>query len=575
MRVVDLKVVLSERLGRAFDVVAGAGIDPSVRRSQYADYQADGALAAARQVKSNPREVAARVVEQAALDDLCASVTVSGPGFINLTIRNDVLARFVVEVACADQFGVAASTPETVVVDYSAPNVAKEMHAGHLRSTIIGDAAVRLLEWLGHRVIRQNHIGDWGTPFGMLIEHLLDLGEDEAVHELSIGDLNGFYRAARVKFDASEEFKQRARHRVVLLQGGDADTLHLWRLLIGESQKYFITVYSELGVRLTDEDFAGESTYNDQLASVVAELENAGMAKESDGALCVFPNGFTGRDGEPLPLIVRKRDGGYGYDSTDLATIRYRMRVLGATRLLYVVGSPQHQHFEMVFQTAREAGWLVPPARAEHIGHGSVLGKDGKMLRSRAGESVRLIDLIEEAISRATAAVVKKNPDMDEATRAAVAHAVGIGAVKYADLSTDRGKDYVLDFDRMLSFDGNTAPYLQYAHTRIRSIFRRAGIEPPEFVDRVVIAAPAERALALAVLEFPSVIRDVEQNMQFHRLAGYLFGLATAFTSFYEQCPVLKADGEVRESRLVLCALTARSLAEGLGLLGIEAPEQL
>lgn len=572
---VDLKVALSERLGPAFEAVAGVGVDPSVRRSQHADYQADGALAAARRVESSPREVAARVVEQATLDDLCASVTISGPGFINLTIRDDVLARFVVEVTRADRLGVAAPTPETVVVDYSAPNVAKEMHAGHLRSTIIGDAAVRLLEWLGHRIIRQNHIGDWGTPFGMLIEHLLDLGEDEAAHELSIGDLNGFYRAARVKFDAVEEFKQRARHRVVLLQGGDADTLHLWRLLIGESQKYFMTVYDQLGVRLTDEDFAGESTYNDQLASVVTELENAGMAKESDGALCVFPNGFSGRDGEPQPLIVRKRDGGYGYDSTDLATIRYRLRALGATRLLYVVGSAQHQHLEMVFQTAHEAGWLVSPARAEHIGHGSVLGKDGKMLRSRAGESVRLIDLVEEAISRATAAVVEKNADLDEATRAAVAHAVGVGAVKYADLSTDRGKDYVLDFDRMLSFDGNTAPYLQYAHARIRSIFRRAGIKPPEAVDRVVIAAAAERALALAVLEFPSVIGEVEQSMQFHRLAGYLFGLATAFTTFYEQCPVLKTEGEVRESRLVLCALTARILAEGLGLLGIEAPEQL
>ncbi len=572
---VDLKVALSERLGRAFEVVAGAGVDPSVRRSQHADYQADGALAAARRMKSNPREVAARVVEQAALDDLCASVEISGPGFINLTIRDDVLARCVVEASRADRFGVAAPTPETVVVDYSAPNVAKEMHAGHLRSTIIGDAAVRLLEWLGHRVIRQNHIGDWGTPFGMLIEHLLDLGEDEAAHELSIGDLNGFYRAARVKFDVSEEFKQRARHRVVLLQGGDTDTLHLWRLLIDESQKYFMTVYDRLGVRLTDGDFAGESMYNDQLPAVVAELENAGLAKESDGALCVFPDGFSGRDGEPQPLIVRKRDGGYGYDSTDLATIRYRLRTLGATRLLYVVGSPQHQHLEMVFQTAREAGWLVSPARAEHIGHGSVLGKDGKMLRSRAGESVRLIDLIEEAVARATAAVVEKNPDLDTATRAAVAHAVGIGAVKYADLSTDRGKDYVLDFDRMLSFDGNTAPYLQYAHARIRSIFRRAGVTSPETADRVVIAAAAERALALALLEFPSVISELEQSMQFHRLAGYLFGLATAFTGFYEQCPVLKSEGEVRESRLVLSALTARILAEGLGLLGIEAPEQL
>ncbi len=575
MGVAYLEVLLRERLAQAFEIVVGVGVDPSVRRSQHADYQADGALAAARRVKSNPRELAARVVEQAALDDLCASVEISGPGFINLTLRDDVLAPFVLEMARADMLGVTLPAPETVVVDYSGPNVAKEMHAGHLRSTIIGDAAVRLLEWLGHRVIRQNHLGDWGTPFGMLIEHLLDLGEDEAVHELSIGDLNGFYRAARVKFDASEEFKERARHRVVRLQNDDAETLHLWRLLIDESQKYFMTVYHQLGVRLTDEDFAGESAYNDELASVAAELERLGVAKESDGALCVFPDGFNGRDGEPLPLIVRKSDGGYGYASTDLAAIRHRLRNLGAARLLYVVGSPQHQHLEMVFETAREAGWLVSPARAEHIGHGSVLGKDGKMLRSRAGESVRLIDLIEEAVTRATAAVVDKNPDLDGTTQAAVARAVGIGAMKYADLSTDRGKDYILDYDRMLSFDGNTAPYLQYAHARIRSIFRRAGIEQPDAIDRIVISAPSERALALTVLEFPEVIAEIEQNMQFHRLAAYLFGLATVFTGFYEQCPVLKAEGQVRDTRLVLCALTARILATGLDLLGIDAPEQL
>ncbi|MGH3753456.1 MAG: arginine--tRNA ligase [Pseudonocardiaceae bacterium] len=570
-----LEALLRERLAQAFEVVAGVGADPSVRRSQHADYQADGALAAARRAKSNPRELATRVVEQAALDDLCAAVEISGPGFINLTLRDDVLAQFVVDVTRTDRLGVTPPVPETVVVDYSAPNVAKEMHAGHLRSTIIGDAAVRLLEWLGHRVIRCNHLGDWGTPFGMLIEHLLDRGEDEAVHELSIGDLNGFYRAARVKFDASEEFQERARHRVVLLQNNDAETLHLWRLLIGESQKYFMTVYHQLGVRLTTEDFAGESAYNDELASVAAELERLGVAKESEGALCVFPDGFKGRDGEPLPLIVRKSDGGYGYASTDLAAIRHRLRNVGATRLLYVVGSPQHQHFEMVFQAAREAGWLVPPARAEHIGHGSVLGRDGKMLRSRAGDSVRLIDLIDEAVTRATAAVLDKNPDLDATTQATVARAVGIGALKYADLSTDRIKDYILDYDRMLSFDGNTAPYLQYAHARIRSIFRRAGLESPDTIDQIVMSAPAERALALAVLEFPEVIAEIEQNMQFHRLATYLFGLATAFTGFYEQCPVLKAEGQVRDSRLVLCALTARLLSTGLDLLGIEAPEQL
>ncbi len=572
----DVEAVLRERLGQAFEAVVGAPADPMVRRSQHADYQADGALGAARRVQANPRELATRIVEHVELDDLCSSVEISGPGFINLTIRDDALSRLLVDVMAAGRLGVSPPVvTETVVVDYSGPNVAKEMHAGHLRSTIIGDAAVRLLEWLGHTVIRQNHIGDWGTPFGMLIEHLADLGEDEAAHELSIGDLNGFYRAARVKFDTGDEFAQRARRRVVLLQNGDADTLRMWRLLIGESQKYFMTVYDQLGVRLTTSDFAGESAYNNDLASVVTELESLGLARDSDGALCVFPDGFRGRNGEPLPLIVRKSDGGYGYASTDLAAIRYRLGKLGATRLLYVVGSPQHQHFEMVFQSAREADWLAAPARAEHIGHGSVLGEDGKMLRSRAGESVRLIDLLDEAVTRAGAAVAEKNPGLDEQGQDAVAHAVGIGAVKYADLSTDRNKDYVLDYDRMLAFDGNTGPYLQYAHARIRSIFRRAGIDPPASASDLVIAEPAERALALAILEFPSVIGEVEQSLQFHRLAAYLFDLATAFTAFYERCPVLKAEGRVRESRLVLCALTACILATGLGLLGIEAPHQL
>ncbi len=572
----DLEAVLARRLAQAFETVVGAEVDPMVRRSQHADYQADGALAAARSIGSNPREVATRIVEQAELDDLCNSVEISGPGFINLTMRDDTLAEFVGEVAGAERLGVQATAPpETVVVDYSAPNVAKEMHAGHLRSTIIGDAAVRLLEWLGHTVIRQNHVGDWGTPFGMLIEHLLDLGEDEAAHELSIGDLNGFYQSARVKFDDSDDFAERARRRVVLLQGGDVETIRLWRLLIGESQKYFMNVYDRMDVRLSDADFAGESRYNDDLAPVVAELEDLGLAKESDGALCVFPEGFTGRDGEPLPLIVRKRDGGYGYATTDLAALRYRVHDLGATRLLYVVGSPQHQHLEMVYQAAREAGWLTPPARAEHISHGSVLGKDGKMLRSRTGRSIRLIDLLDEAVTRATAAVADKNPHLEGAARHAVAHAVGIGAVKYADLSTDRNKDYILDYDRMLSFDGNTGPYLQYAHARIQSIFRRAGVEPSDTADKVVISEPAERALAFALLEFPRVIREVEHTLQFHSLAGYLFELATTFTGFYERCPVLRAEALVRDSRLVLCALTARILATGLDILGIEAPGQL
>jgi arginyl-tRNA synthetase len=409
----------------------------------------------------------------------------------------------------------------------------------------------------------------------MLIEHLLDIGEAEAAVELSVGDLTGFYQAARKKYDASDDFKNRSRQRVVLLQSGDEQTLRLWHRLVEESKKYFLTVYALLGVRLTAEDFFGESFYNDQLQSVVDELDELGLLKISDGAKCVFPGDYRNREGDPLPIIVQKSDGGFGYGATDLATIRRRLQVLHATRLLYVVGLPQQQHLAMVFDTAREAGWLKPPAVAEHIGHGSILGDDGKMLRTRAGVSVKLVDLLEEAVLRAAAVIAEKNPKLDEAARAKVARAVGIGAVKFADLSTDRAKDYVFDYDRMLSFEGNTAPYLQYAHARIWSIFRRAGVEPPASAEALVVAEPAEHALAMELLAFETVIAEVADNLEFHSLAHYLLGLASTFTSFYEKCRVLSEDKDVRDSRLILCSLTARTLALGLDLLGIEAPTQM
>ncbi|TNY36971.1 arginine--tRNA ligase [Thermomonospora catenispora] len=572
----DVEELLRRRLAPAFEAVAGQPVDPAVRRSQHADFQSDAALALRRRLGGNPRDIAARVVERAELDDLCSKVEISGPGFINLTLSNEAIGRLLAEAAADERLGVPeAERPEVVTVDYSAPNAAKEMHVGHLRSTIIGDATVRLLEFCGHTVIRQNHLGDWGTPFGMLVEHLLDIGEAEAAHELSVGDLNGFYQAARRKFDADPAFQERSRRRVVLLQSGDEATLRLWRMLITESQKYFLAVYRLLGAKLDENDFYGESYYNDQLESVVDELEELGLLRESEGAKCVFPEGFTGRDGEPLPLIVRKSDGGFGYPATDLATIRHRLRKLHATRLVYVVGLPQRLHLDMIFQTAREAGWLTPPARAEHIGFGSVLGSDGKILRTRAGASVKLVDLLEEAVNRASAIVAEKNPDLDAETRAAVAKAVGIGAVKYADLSTDRVKDYVFDYDRMLSFDGNTAPYLQYARARICSIFRKGGIEPPRDVPPLTLTEPTERALALQLLGFEGVVAQIVENLEFHRLAQYLYSLATAFTAFYENCPVLNAEGEVRTARLVLCDLTARTLKLGLDLLGIESPDQM
>ncbi|MEV4753604.1 arginine--tRNA ligase [Micromonospora sp. NPDC049559] len=571
----SLEELLADRLAQAFSTVAGEPVAPAVRRSQHADFQSDAALALARRLGRPPRDIAAEVLRAAELTDLCSAAEVSGPGFVNLTLAEPALGRLLTRMAADERLGVAPSAaPETVVVDYSAPNVAKEMHVGHLRSTVLGDATVRLLQWLGHRVIKANHLGDWGTPFGMLIEHLVDLGEAEAAHELSVGDLDSFYKAARAKFDADDAFKQRARLRVVALQGGDETTLRLWRLLVTESERYFLTVYDRLDVMLDAGDFYGESYYNDQLAPVTDELDRLGLLRPSGGAACVFPEGYTGRDGQPLPLIVRKSDGGFGYAATDLAAIRHRTRDLGATRLLYFVGLPQRQHFEMVYAVARQAGWLRPPARAEHVGFGSILGADGRMLRSRTGDSIKLVELLDEAVARAAELARRKNPDLDEQEVTAVARAAGIGAIKYADLATDRNRDYVFDWQRMLALDGNTAPYLQYAHARIRSIFRRAGVGVPEGAP-VIVGEPAERALAIALLDFGAVVRTVEATLEFHRLAGYLHTVAATFSGFYENCPVLRADGPVRQSRLVLCDLTARVLRQGLHLLGIASPDRM
>jgi arginyl-tRNA synthetase len=581
-----LEALVAARLAPAYAVVAGRAVDPAVRRSARADFQSDAALGLAKELGMPPFQIATQVVAASDFDGLAADVEVSGPGFINITLDTGVLGRLLDSVAASERLSIPrATTPQTVLVDYSAPNVAKEMHVGHLRSTIIGDAAVRLFEWLGHDVIRQNHIGDWGTPFGMLIEHMLDLGEAEAVAELSIGDLNSFYKAARVSFDASEEFQQRARARVVALQSGDEATLRLWRILVEQYEKYFMSVYDALGVRLEPGDFAGESSYNDQLADVLAELTSLGLIQKSEGADCLFPPGFTGRDGTPLPLIVRKSDGGYGYASTDLATIRHRTRDLAAQRILYVVGAPQHQHFAMIFAAAREAKWLTDPVSAEHIGFGSVLGRDGKMLSSRAGTSVKLSDLLTEAVARAEATIAEKNPSLSPTERTEVARAVGIGAVKYADLSTDRVKDYTFDYDRMLAFDGDTAPYLQYARTRALSVLRKAAGEGAESPDELatVLSLPApmllveeaERELALTLLAFEPTLQQVSATLEFHRLTGYLYAVATAFTAFYERCPILRSEGQLLASRLTLTLTTARTLATGLSLLGIEAPARM
>ena len=575
-RSIDPLQRVAELLAPVFASIAGEPADPVVRPSDRADAQVNGALPLAKALGRNPREVAEEIIATGALDGVCSSVEVAGPGFVNLVFSDDFLSGLAADAARHERLGLATSDPRTVVIDYSAPNVAKEMHVGHLRSTVIGDALARLHLFAGDTVIRENHIGDWGRPFGMLIEHLLDLGEDVAAAGLGQGDLDGFYKQANVKFSESEEFQERSRERVVALQGGDPDTAALWRRLVAMSTEYFNTVYSKLGVLLNDDDLAGESLYQPGMQATIDRLGAAGLLEESDGASVVFPPGFTNRDGEPLPLIIRARTGGFNYATSDLTCVIDRVERLGADLMLYVVGAPQQQHLDMVFAVARMAGWLPEGVDAVHVAFGNVLGEDRKMLRSRSGDSVKLVDLLDEAIERAGALVAEKNPDLDDDERAAVARAVGIGAVKYADLSTDRVRDYVFDWDRMLSFDGNTAPYLQYAHARIRSIFRRAGVDPSS-VDpsAIALAEPAERELALRILATPSVIAEATSSQSPHRLCTHLFDLAQAFTGFYEHCPVLKVDEPVRGSRLALCDLTARTLSTGLDLLGIEAPERM
>jgi arginyl-tRNA synthetase len=569
--------------------------DPLIRPSAFADFQANAALPLAKRVGRPPREVAAELAARLDVTGLCTEPAVSGPGFINLTLRDDWIAAQASAMLGDDRLGLApAAAPQTVVVEYSSPNIAKEMHVGHLRTTIVGDAIARSLEFAGHRVIRDNHVGDWGTQFGMLIEYLRDVGEESAEAGSLRTDPNAFYQAARRRFDSDPVFADRARKRVVDLQGGDPGTLQLWQELVDLSKDYLHRVYGRLAVTLTDDDIKGESFYNNMLADTVARLEEEGIAVHSDGALCAFPPGFTGREGRPMPVIIRKSDGGYNYSTTDLATIRYRVDELHVDRAIYVVGSDQTLHFQLVFAVAREAGWIPPGASFEHAQVGLVLGPDGNRLRTRSGDNVQLSELLAEAVERARAILdeLDATARFDAAELDAVAEAVGIGAVKYADLSTARESAYVFDWDRMISFRGNTGPYLQYATARIRSIFRRAadgpaagtGADAAAAADAgatahggaVAVTAGPERALALKLLGFGAVITGVGETAEPHRLCGYLFEVASLFTTFYEECPVLKAESaSLRASRLALCALTHDVLTTGLGLLGVPVPERM
>jgi arginyl-tRNA synthetase len=580
----DPQQVLAQRMHAAVVASFGPGFgdaDPLIRPSSFADFQANVALPLAKRLGRPPREVAAELASRLDASDVCSEVAVSGPGFINFTLRDAWIAIQASGMLTDPRLGLEpVAQRQVVVVEYSSPNIAKEMHVGHLRTTIVGDAIARVLEFAGHRVIRDNHVGDWGTQFGMLIEYLLDVGPDSPEAALLRTDPNAFYQAARRKFDSGPGFADRARKRVVDLQGGDPATLRLWQEIVDLSMDYLHRIYARLGVTLTDGDIRGESFYNDLLADTVASLEAKGIAVYSDGALCAFPPGFTGREGRPLPLIIRKSDGGYNYATTDLATIRYRVDVLHCDRAIYVVGSDQTLHFQMVFAVAREAGWIPPGARFEHAQIGLVSAPDGGRLRTRSGDNVQLEDLLTEAVDRARGILdeLEAPARFGPAELDAIAEAVGIGAVKYADLSTARESAYVFDWDRMISFRGNTGPYLQYATARIRSIFRRAGVEADPDIrgSRVAVSAAPERALALRLLGFGAVVTGVGETAEPHRLCAYLFDVASLFTTFYEECPVLKAEPELlRARRLALCALTLRVLTEGLALLGVPVPEQM
>jgi arginyl-tRNA synthetase len=577
----QVEAALSGAIGRALPDLADA--DPGVRRSEHADFQSNVALALAKRARTKPSELATAVSDalrangHAPVDD----VTVSGPGFLNLGVADAAIWAQVAARVASPRLGIG--TPEQgrrTVIDYSAPNIAKEMHVGHLRTTTIGDALARVLGFLDADVIRQNHLGDWGTQFGMLIQYLDEHADATWHHEQlsegtsTVSALDGLYRAARAAFDSDPDFADRARTRVVALQAGDAATIARWRDIVAESEFAFGVIYHRLGVLLEPQDSAGESFYNAWLPDIAAELTAAGIAVESDGALVVYSEEVTGPDGNPVTLMVRKNDGGYGYGTTDLATIRYRIRDLEADRILYVVDARQALHFRLVFEAARRAGWLTGDVEVIHVAFGAVLGPDGTPFKTRSGDTVKLMDLLDAAVDRARTIVAAKEHDLSDAELDQIAEQAGIGAIKYAELSTSRTKDYVFDIDRMVSFVGNTGVYLQYAHTRIRSILRRAG-DPTVDVDPALPLHPAERALALELDAFGDVLAEISEVLEPHRLCGYLYDLARAFTDFYEACPVLSADPPARANRLALCNLSARTLRQGLDLLGIAAPERM
>ncbi|MBL4581586.1 MAG: arginine--tRNA ligase [Gammaproteobacteria bacterium] len=576
-----LKQILNQQVGAALSEVSGlADCDPNVitaSKPEFGDYQSNGVMSIAKKAGSNPRQLANDVVEKMTADanPLIERFEVAGPGFINIHLSDSALMQRAAEIRSDLQKLIPQTAQaEKIVVDYSSPNLAKEMHVGHLRGTIIGDCLARVLERQGHEIIRQNHVGDWGTQFGMLISYMRELSASQGDLPTQLADLESFYRAAKKRFDADSDFADTARASVVKLQGGDADHLVVWQQFIDESLKHCQAIYDKLNVTLSRKDLKAESFYNKDLKGVVEKLEQASLLSISNGARCVFLPEFTGKDGNPLPVIIQKTDGGYLYATTDLAAIQYRSIELKAERSLYVVDARQSLHFQQVFAVAREAGFSSANISLEHIAYGTMMGKDGRPFKTRSGDTIKLVDLLDEAIRRARELVAQKNPGLDETAYTEIAEKVGIAAVKYADLSKNRTSDYVFDWSTMLSFEGNTAPYLMYAYARIRSILRKrdSGLEDVQITS---VSETAERNLLLKIMQLSEVVDMVARDCYPNLLCNYLYELAGLFMRFYESCPILKADAQLRDSRLALCALTASALKQGLDLLGIETLEKM
>jgi arginyl-tRNA synthetase len=576
---VNIQALLSEKVSQAM-IAAGAPADcePQVRQSakvQFGDYQANGIMAVAKKLGMAPRQLAEEVLKHLDLTGIASKVEIAGPGFINLFLDKQWLSAQVDAVTAAPRLGVAPVAPQTVVIDYSAPNVAKEMHVGHVRSTIIGDAAVRTLEFLGHNVIRANHVGDWGTQFGMLIA-FLEKQQNEHHEEHALADLEVFYREAKRTYDEDPAFAERARGYVVKLQGGDEYCRTMWKKLVDITMAQNQIIYDRMNVTLSRKDVMGESLYNDMLPGIVADLTAKGLAVQSEGATVVFLDEYKNKDGDPMGVIIKKKDGGYLYTTTDIACAKYRYETLKADRVLYYIDSRQHQHLMQAWTIVRKAGYVPESVPLEHHAFGMMLGKDGKPFKTRAGGTIKLSDLLDEAVERATKLVGEKNPDMPADELKALANSVGIGAIKYADLSKSRTTDYIFDWDNMLAFEGNTAPYMQYAYTRVLSVFRKAGIDETGVTGNAQIVEDREAALAVRLLQFEETISQVARDGTPHVMCAYLYDLAGLFSGFYEHCPILTADDEAtKQSRLKLALLTAKTLKQGLDTLGIDTVERM